>query len=60
MDRIGWGIIDAKRKEMGLPAVGDTKWMGGSYRQPEHIIFAGALGLGESDRNKIEHIRGGV
>jgi hypothetical protein len=57
MDRIGWAIIDAKRKEKGLPPVGDTKWQGVSYRQPEHIIFAGALGLGESDLGRIERVK---
>jgi uncharacterized protein DUF362 len=57
MDRIGWEVIDAKRKEMGLPPVGESKWQGVSFRQPEHILFAGALGLGESDREKIEHRR---
>jgi hypothetical protein len=46
--------VDAKRVEKGLTRVGETKWMGGNYRQPEHIIFAGALGLGVSDRDKIE------
>jgi hypothetical protein len=57
MDRLGWEVIDAKRKEMGLPPVGESKWQGVSFRQPEHIYFAGALGLGESDRAKIEQIR---
>jgi Domain of unknown function (DUF362) len=57
MDRLGWEVIDAKRKEMGLPPVGESKWQGVSWRQPEHILFAGALGLGESDRAKIEQIR---
>ena len=55
MDRLGWEVIDAKRKEMGLPPVGESKWHGGSFRQPEHILFAGALGLGEADREKIDH-----
>jgi uncharacterized protein (DUF362 family) len=57
MDRIGWEVVDAKRKEMGLPPVGQSKWQGVSWRQPEHIIFAGALGLGESDRDKIERVQ---
>jgi hypothetical protein len=54
MDRIGWEIIDAKRKEMGLPALADTR-VGDSttYRQPEHILFAAALGLGESRLDRI-------
>jgi hypothetical protein len=57
MDRLGWELVDAKRKEMGLPPVGDSRWQGVAHRQPEHILFAGALGLGESDRDKIEHLR---
>jgi hypothetical protein len=57
MDRLGWEVIDAKRKEVGLPPVGESKWEGVSFRQPEHIHFASALGLGESDRDKIEQIR---
>jgi hypothetical protein len=57
MDRLGWEVVDAKRKEMGLPPVGESKWQGVSFRQPEHIFFASALGLGESDRDKIEHVR---
>jgi hypothetical protein len=55
MDRLGWEVIDAKRKEMGLPPVGESKWQGVAHRQPEHILFAGALGLGEADRDQIEH-----
>ena len=57
MDRLGWEVIDVKRKEKGLPPVGESKWRGASFRQPEHILFAGALGLGEADRAKIEHLR---
>src|SRR5205823_2906794 len=56
MDRLGWEMVDAKRKEMGLPPVGDSRWQGVAHRQPEHILFAGALGLGESDIGKIEHL----
>ena len=58
MDRLGWEVVDAKRKAMGLPPVGESKWRGNqSWRQPEHILFAGALGLGEADREKIEHLQ---
>jgi uncharacterized protein (DUF362 family) len=57
MDRLGWEVIDAKRKAMGLPPVGESRWQGVAFRQPEHILFAGALGLGESDRDRIEHRR---
>jgi hypothetical protein len=57
MDRLGWEWVDAKRKEKGLPPVGESKWQDTCFRQPEHILFAGALGLGEADRGKIEHMR---
>lgn len=70
MDRIGWEIIDAKRKELGWPGVGSmgtaasaSKEPGGRrteafhIRQPEHIPLAGTLGLGVFDRAKIEHVR---
>jgi hypothetical protein len=55
MDRLGWEVIDAKRKEMGLPILAETRWNSGTYRQPEHIVFASALGLGVSDRGSINH-----
>ena len=57
MDRLGWEVIDAKRKEMGLPPVSESRWQGTCFRQPEHILFAGALGLGEADPEQIEHRR---
>jgi hypothetical protein len=50
-------VIYAKQQQMGLPPVGESKWQGTYSRQPEHILFAGALGLGESDREQIEHRR---
>jgi hypothetical protein len=57
IDRIGWEMVDTKRKAVGLPPVGESRYQGVAFRQPEHILFAGALGLGESDREKIEHLR---
>ena len=57
MDRVGWAIMDVKRKEKGLPIVGESTWRGGAFRQPEHILFAGALGLGESSLVRIERTR---
>ena len=57
MDRVGWKIIDAKRKEVGMKPVGealpdkDSRY----YRmQPEHVEIAGVLGLGEYDDKKID------
>jgi hypothetical protein len=57
LDRLGWVAIDAKRKESGLAPVGESRYQGGGYRQPEHILFAAALGLGEADLDKIDHIK---
>jgi hypothetical protein len=56
MDHIAWNIIDAKRKEKGLPpvaAVGkvglDADREGFDIRQPQHIRLAANLGLGVFD-----------
>ncbi|WP_435007165.1 DUF362 domain-containing protein [Tundrisphaera lichenicola] len=57
MDRVEWTIIDAKRKEKGLPAVAATGQAGidpfgtegFDIRQPQHITLAGNLGLGNYD-----------
>jgi uncharacterized protein (DUF362 family) len=63
MDRVGWEIVDARRVKEGLPPVAEvgragknpTRTEAFDYRQPQHIAGAGALGLGVSDREKIEH-----
>jgi uncharacterized protein (DUF362 family) len=63
LDRVGWEIVDRKRVEKGLPPVAQAGRAGKDplkteafdYRQPQHIAGAGALGLGEYDRAKIEH-----
>ena len=50
LDRVGWKMIDAKRAAMGMPAVAespaDSEFRGRS-RQPDHILVAGRMGLGE-------------
>ena len=57
VDRIGWTILDRKRKQMGMPplalatADADSTFI---RMQPEHVDIAGILGLGESDPDKIE------
>ena len=58
MDRIGWDAIDAQRVAVGkkplaedLPDPPNTTFI---RRQPEHVEIAGALGLGEYDRKKID------
>lgn len=70
LDRVEWGIIDAKRKDKGLPAVAATGKTafdplgteGFDVRQPQHIALAANLGLGTFDfksprgrRNSIDH-----
>jgi hypothetical protein len=57
MDMVGWEIIDAKRKEVGLPPVAESGRRGNppnpregfDIRQPQHIPLAAAIGLGFSD-----------
>ena len=48
LDRVGWQIIENKRKEMGFP---DLATVG---RKPEYILTAGSMGIGQSDLNKID------
>jgi uncharacterized protein (DUF362 family) len=63
VDQIGWEIVDAKRKQSGLPPVAQTGRTGNppnpkegfDIRQPQHIPLAAALGLGIADRAKINH-----
>jgi len=50
-DRIGWNIIEEKRKTAGKPSLADSK------RKPSYIERAGELGLGESDPDRIEVIK---
>lgn len=57
LDHIGWEVIDAKRVSVGKKKlVEDTpdKFSTFVHRQPEHVEIAGALGLGEWDRAKID------
>lgn len=53
LDHVEWDLIDAKRKEKGLPPVGmagklsqDADREGFDVRQPQHIALAANLGLG--------------
>jgi hypothetical protein len=69
MDHVEWRIIDAKRKEKGLPPVASTGKAaldplgteGFDVRQPQHVRLAASLGLGVFDfeaakgRKAIEH-----
>jgi uncharacterized protein (DUF362 family) len=57
LDKIGWKVIDEKRKEVGMPPVGEAPEDADStfFRmQPEHVEIAGALGLGEFEDGKID------
>lgn len=57
LDHIGWEVIDAKRISLGMKKlVEDTpdEFSTFVHRQPEHVEIAGALGLGEWDRAKID------
>jgi hypothetical protein len=57
LDHIGWEVIDAKRVSVGKKKlVEDTPdhFSIFTYRQPEHVEIAGALGLGVWDREKID------
>ena len=56
LDHVEWKTIDEKRKLMGLASVGavgklgqDADREGFDMRQPQHIAFAGNLGLGYFD-----------
>jgi uncharacterized protein (DUF362 family) len=57
LDRVGWKVIDEKRRQMGMLPVGEAPPDADStfYRmQPEHVEIAGALGLGIFDDAKID------
>jgi len=59
LDHVEWNIIDAKRKEEKLPPVAATGKAaldplgteGFDVRQPQHIVLAGNLGLGNFEFN---------
>jgi uncharacterized protein (DUF362 family) len=48
LDRVGWEIIENKRKEKGFPSLKDVG------RNPEYILTAGNKGLGQSNLEKID------
>lgn len=57
LDRIGWEEIDQKRLSAGKPRLVEDRpdeFSTFVHRQPEHVEIAGALGLGEWDRAKID------
>jgi uncharacterized protein (DUF362 family) len=57
LDHIGWQQIDRKRVEAGMKPVAESRpdtFSTFLSRQPEHIEIAGAMGLGEWKREKID------
>jgi uncharacterized protein (DUF362 family) len=57
LDHIGWDVIDAKRVSVGMNKLVESptdQFSTFVHRQPEHVEIAGALGLGEWDRAKID------
>jgi hypothetical protein len=57
LDHIGWDVIDAKRVSVGMKKLVENtpdQFSSFVHRQPEHVEIAGALGLGEWDRAKMD------
>ena len=57
LDHIGWEVIDAKRVSAGMKKLFEAapdRFSTYVHRQPEHVEIAGALGLGEFARGKID------
>ncbi len=48
LDRIGWDIIESKRREMGFPSLKETG------RSPEYILTAGRKNLGQTHLDQID------
>jgi uncharacterized protein (DUF362 family) len=48
IDAIGWQVIEARRKEVGLPSLAAEK------REPLYIADAGKLGLGVADLRNVQ------
>ncbi len=60
LDRVGWKVIDEKRLQQGMKTIAEARpdeYSTFLNRQPEHVVIAGALGLGESDEKKIDFKR---
>jgi hypothetical protein len=59
MDHVGWEVIDRQRVQMKMAPVMTSradKYALFVNRQPEHIEFAGAMGLGEWDLARIKKL----
>lgn len=62
LDKTGWSIIDAKRKQVGMAPIAMSKPDQASHYlncQVEHIEIAGMMGLGQfsDDKIKVSRIR---
>ena len=47
VDAVGWAMIEARRREVGLPSLAESK------REPRYIAAAESIGLGVADMKKI-------
>lgn len=63
MDRIGWTILDRKRRSAGLPPIADCGKRAENpgheefaHRQPDHVLRAGRKGLGEANLDRITRL----
>lgn len=57
MDKLGWEVLDQRRTAMGMKPLAEAPMDEFSRfvrMQPEHVDIAGSLGLGISDKEKIE------
>ncbi len=58
LDAVGYRVLDAKRVEVGLPRLKDSRSFDGGPRPVDHIDLAAAKGIGTADisRIKVERI----
>ena len=54
LDAVGFRVIDAKRKEKGLPALNESQGYWSGPRPVDHIELAARKGVGISDLNRIK------
>ena len=52
-DRIAWNVIDALRKERGLPLLMERGRCPKKVGRPIHVLYAGQIGLGEAELSAI-------
>jgi len=57
LDKIGWQVVEARRKQEGLPPVAETPpgdRFNNYWGQPQHIELASKLGLGVFEDAKLD------